>query len=188
MLAGCKQELGADPVPPAAGGGTAGGGTASGAPAGGGSGVSPLDNPEGTKAGLAALTSAADKKAARGVIDKVRTKGRGPKTGYDRDDFGYAWMDSVDGVPLAHNGCDTRNDLLARDGKGLKYRSGSDCVIISMTLQDPYTGKAIKWTKQTATKVQIDHVMPLSYDWQMGAAQWSKDKREQIANDLMLAA
>jgi hypothetical protein len=31
-----------------------------------------------------------------------------------------------------------------------------------------------------ATAVQIDNVMPLSYDWQMGAAHWAKDKREQI--------
>jgi hypothetical protein len=25
--------------------------------------------------------------------------------------------------------------------------------------------------------------MPLSYDWQLGAAHWTKDKREDIAND-----
>lgn len=57
-----------------------------------------------------------------------------------------------------------------------------------MTLKDPYTGKTIEWRKQQATKVQIDHVMPLSYDWQMGAAHWNESKRQQIANDLMLAA
>lgn len=82
----------------------------------------------------------------------------------------------------------TRNDLLARDGKDVKFRSGSDCVVVSMTLKDPYTGSTIDWRKQQATKVQIDHVMPLSYDWQMGAARWNETKRQQIANDLMLAA
>lgn len=145
--------------------------------------VSPLANPEGTKPGLAPLTSDADKSAARKLIERVTTKGRGPKTGYARDEFGYAWMDSVDGVPLAHNGCDTRDDLIKRDGQNVRFRAGSDCVVVSMTLHDPYTGTTIEWRKAQATKVQIDHVMPLSYDWQMGASRWSKAKREQIAND-----
>ncbi|MEO5877807.1 MAG: HNH endonuclease family protein [Streptosporangiaceae bacterium] len=146
-------------------------------------GVSPLDNPEGTKPGLAPLTSAADKKSGRALIDKVRTAGRGPKTGYDRERFGSAWKDGIDGVPLARNGCDTRNDLLARDGRSVKKRDGSQCIVVEMTLHDPYTGKTIDWEKAEATSVQIDHVMPLSYDWQMGAARWSDSKREQIAND-----
>jgi hypothetical protein len=169
---------------------TAGGPDSAGNPSDGsgpavsdGRAVSPLDNPDGTKPGLAAVTSAADKAKARTLIAKVATKGRGPKTGYSRDRFGYAWMDSAPGVPFAHNGCDTRNDLLKRDGDDVRYRSGSTCVITSMTLQDPYTGRTIDWTKTHATTVQIDHVMPLSYDWQMGAAHWTKDKREEIAND-----
>ncbi|WP_280890395.1 HNH endonuclease family protein [Streptomyces sp. LBL] len=153
------------------------------APASDGRSVSPLKNPDGTKPGLAPVTSERDEAVARKLIESLRTKGRGPKTGYERDKFGYAWMDSVDGVPLARNGCDTRNDLIKRDGQGLRFRSGSDCVVVSMTLHDPYTGKTVEWRKAQATKVQIDHVMPLSYDWQMGASRWSKDKREQIAND-----
>ncbi|MFF1833826.1 HNH endonuclease family protein [Streptomyces sp. NPDC058231] len=174
-LAGC------DPEDVAAGGGSSAP-QAGGRPAGG-FGASPLDNSDGTKPGLAPLTTDADRSAARRIIEKVATKGRGPKTGYERDKFGYAWKDSVDGVPLSHNGCDTRNDLLARDGKDVELRSGSDCVVVSMTLADPYTGSTIEWRKQQATKVQIDHVMPLSYDWQMGAAHWPDAKRQQIAND-----
>ena len=146
-------------------------------------GVSPLDNPDGTEPGLGVISSAADKKSGRAIIEKVRTAGRGPKTGYDRDKFGTAWKDGIDGVPLARNGCDTRNDLLKRDGKSVKYRQGSKCVVIEMTLNDPYTGKTISFEKAEAAKVQIDHMMPLSYDWQMGASRWSETKREQIAND-----
>ena len=146
-------------------------------------GTSPLANPDGTKPGLGALTSEHDRAAARRLIEKVATKGRGPKTGYARDRFGHAWMDTADGVPLARNGCDTRNDLLARDGRKLRYRSGSDCVVIAMTLNDPYTGTVIDWKKQKASAVQIDHVVPLSYGWQMGAARWDKAKRQQLAND-----
>ncbi|MGW7252541.1 HNH endonuclease family protein [Streptomyces sp. NPDC054834] len=175
MLVGCEG------LTPPADGGSSGSGVPT---AGNGRAVNPLVNPDGTRPGLAAITSSADKAKARSLIEKVATKGRGPKTGYERDKFGYAWMDSAPGgIPFAHNGCDSRNDLLKRDGEKVRFRAGSDCVVTSMTLHDPYTGKAIEWTKSRATKVQIDHVMPLSYDWQMGASRWAKGKREDIAND-----
>jgi hypothetical protein len=173
LLSGCKADVNTDTTgtePPAK--------TAKGS-----FGANPLDNPDGTKPGLGVISSAADKKSGRAIIEKVHTAGRGPKTGYDRDEFGAAWKDGIDGVPLARNGCDTRNDLLKRDGKSVKFRQGSKCVVIEMTLNDPYTGKTINFEKAEATKVQIDHMMPLSYDWQMGAARWNESKREQIAND-----
>nr|WP_235618241.1 HNH endonuclease family protein [Streptomyces sp. CB02400] len=158
-------------------------GDGSGSAASDGRAVSPLDNPEGTGPGLAPVTGESDRAEAVDLIAKVTTKGRGPKTGYDRDEFGYAWMDTADGVPLARNGCDTRNDLLRRDGQDVRFRSGSDCVVVAMTLADPYTGTTIEWRKQEAAEVQIDHVVPLSYSWQMGSSRWSESKREQLAND-----
>lgn len=151
--------------------------------AAGGAGTSPLRNPDGTKPGLAPLTSPEDQKAGRDIIAGVATAAAGPKDGYDRNEFGPAWTDNVDGVPGGHNDCDTRNDLLARDGRAVERKDGSNCVVTAMTIDDPYTGKTVRWTKQQATKIQIDHVMPLSYDWQMGAATWDKAKRVQIAND-----
>ncbi|MFI6700165.1 HNH endonuclease family protein [Streptomyces sp. NPDC050509] len=182
VLAGCAEPSGPDAKPSQSATGSTTGGGGGGADAGT-FGVSPLDNGDGTKPGLAPLASDADKKAGLKIVEQVTTKGRGPRTGYDRKKFGYAWMDTADGVPLARNGCDTRNDLLARDGKDLTYRSGSDCVVISMNLNDPYTGKEIDWRKEAAAKVQIDHVIPLSYSWQMGASRWDEAKRKQLAND-----
>ncbi|MFE4798430.1 HNH endonuclease family protein [Streptomyces sp. NPDC056708] len=173
LVAGC------DDLEP---GGTSAG---SGPDAAAGPAVSPLTNPDGTKPGLAALTSEADKAKARKIIEELTTKGRGPKTGYDRDEYGYAWMDTADGVPLARNGCDTRNDLLKLHGRDVEFRAGSDCVVVSMDLYDPYTGKDIAWKKAKATEVQIDHVVPLSYAWQMGAARWDKKKRQRLANDVL---
>ncbi|WTL20199.1 HNH endonuclease family protein [Streptomyces sp. NBC_01506] len=173
LVAGC------DDLEP--GGSSAG----SGPDAAAGRAASPLGNPDGTKPGLAALTTEADKTDARKLIEELTTKGRGPKTGYDRDEFGYAWMDTADGVPLARNGCDTRNDLLKLHGRNVQFRAGSDCVVVSIDLYDPYTGKDIDWKKAKATEVQIDHVVPLSYSWQMGAARWPESKREQLANDVL---
>ncbi|MDF6042903.1 HNH endonuclease family protein [Streptomyces sp. JH14] len=160
-------------------------GSAGGGQQAGSFGVSPLANADGTKPGLAPLTTEADRAAARKIVEKVSTKGRGPKTGYARDEFGYAWMDTADGVPLARNGCDTRNDLLHRDGRNLRFRAGSDCVVVALTLHDPYTGKTIEWRKAKAAEVQIDHVVPLSYSWQMGSSRWPESKRKQLANDVL---
>ncbi|MFC7936358.1 HNH endonuclease family protein [Streptomyces sp. NPDC057387] len=174
LVTGCDG-LEADGDTPASGGGAE-------APAAGRA-VSPLDNPDGTGPGLAPVTGDGPRAEGRKLIDGLTTKGRGPKTGYDRDEFGYAWMDTADGVPLARNGCDTRNDLLKRDGQKVRFRSGSDCVVIAMTLDDPYTGTSIEWRKQKASEVQIDHVVPLSYSWQMGSSRWPESKREQLAND-----
>lgn len=159
--------------------------TGSGPAAPDGRAVSPLNNPDGTKPGLAPVTTDADQAAARKLIEEVSTKGRGPKTGYARDKFGYAWMDTADGVPLARNGCDTRNDLIHRDGQNLRLRAGSDCVVTAMTLHDPYTGTTIEWRKAKASEVQIDHVVPLSYSWQMGSSRWPVSKRKQLANDVL---
>ncbi|MFI6288429.1 HNH endonuclease family protein [Streptomyces sp. NPDC051018] len=172
LLAGCEKGDG-----PSADGGGGGAGSADAR------GVSPLDNPEGTRPGLGAIGTGGARAEARRLIETVPTKGRGPKTGYGRERFGSAWLDTADGVPLARNGCDTRNDLLARDGRDLRYREGSDCVVVAMTLDDPYTGAVIDWRKRDASAVQIDHVVPLSYGWQLGAARWSDEKRRRFAND-----
>jgi hypothetical protein len=173
LVAGCEG-LDSDGAAPSAGGAEA--------PAAG-QAVSPLRNPDGTEPGLGPVTGDAARAEARGLIETLKTKGRGPRTGYDRDEFGYAWMDTADGVPLARNGCDTRNDLLRRDGQEVRFRSGSNCVVVAMTLHDPYTGTTIEWRKQKASEVQIDHVVPLSYSWQLGSSRWPESKRRQLAND-----
>jgi hypothetical protein len=176
LAAGCKPvtDPGTSPTPGSTGGGVANGRA-----------VSPLDNPDGTKPGLASITSAADKSAARALIDQLPTHGTGSKSGYTRDQFSQAWTDSATGDPLAGNGCDTRDDVLARDGESVQFASGSHCTVSSMTLANPYKGDSIQWTKSKATAIQIDHVLPLSYSWQMGASGWSKAQRTQLANDTL---
>lgn len=114
------------------------------------------------------------------VLDTLQVKGRAPKTGYKRTQFGKAWAD------VDHNGCDTRNDILNRDLSGVKHKLGThDCVVKSGTLQDPYTGKTITFKRgqKTSTAVQIDHVVALSDAWQKGAQKLSKTTRTELAND-----
>lgn len=115
---------------------------------------------------------------ALAVLDTLPVKGRAPKTGYDRDQFGPAWSD-VDG-----NGCDTRNDILTRDLTD-RSQAGDGCTVLSGLLAEPYSGTWIRFARgeHTSTLVQVDHVVSLSDAWQKGAQQLTPTERERFAND-----
>jgi hypothetical protein len=112
------------------------------------------------------------------ALDTIPVKGRAPKTGYDRvGDFGAAWLD-VDG-----NGCDTRNDILARDLTAVT--KDGPCTVVSGSLADKYTGHTIGFTRgvESSSAVQIDHVVALLDAWQSGAQQLDQQQRVDLAND-----
>jgi Protein of unknown function (DUF1524) len=112
------------------------------------------------------------------ALDDVKVKGRSPKTGYSRDQFGPAWADTD------HNGCDQRNDILRRDLTGETLKAGTKgCVVLAGTLKDKYTGEVIEFRKSSAAKVQIDHVVALQNAWVTGASGWSAAKRKELATD-----
>lgn len=140
--------------------------------------ASPSDN-----ASAQSGTGSGSSDASVAAVDMLATlsvKGRAPKTGYARTQFGAAWSD------VDHNGCDTRNDILKRDMTNVTFKYGThDCVVKTGTLNDPYTGKTINFVRgqYTSTAVQIDHVVALSDAWQKGAQQLSADQRLQLAND-----
>lgn len=103
-----------------------------------------------------------------------------PIDGYERSSFGPGWGDPD------RNGCDTRNDMLARDLKDVVFKPGThDCVVLMGTLDDPYTGSSINFVKGQGTSelVQIDHIVPMSWAWQYGAEEWVPAQRELFAND-----
>ncbi|MER5225991.1 HNH endonuclease family protein [Streptomyces flaveus] len=114
--------------------------------------------------------------AALAAVDSLTVKGRAPKTGYDRDKFGSPWADTDS------NGCGTRDDILKRDLKDVKFSDG-DCEVSSGTLDpDPYTNKDVTFVRGRS-QVDIDHVVALSDAWQKGAQQWDPSKRIALAND-----
>jgi hypothetical protein len=93
--------------------------------------------------------------------------------------FGPAWAD------IDRNGCDQRNDVLRRDLTEVQVREGTQgCVVIAGMLDDPYTGRSVRFEKAEAAEVPVDHVVPLAAAWAQGAAAWSDDRRRAFANDL----
>ena len=117
---------------------------------------------------------------ATAVLETLAVKGRAPKTGYTRAQFGPAWAD------VDRNGCDTRNDILKRDLTSITYRAKTrNCVVESGTLVDRYSGETINFVKGniSSMEVQIDHVVALSNAWQTGAFKLSADQRKALSND-----
>jgi hypothetical protein len=113
---------------------------------------------------------------ALAAVDSLTVKGRAPKTGYSRDRFGTPWADTDS------NGCDTRDDILKRDLKDVKFTDGS-CKVASGTLEpDPYGGGDVKYARGRSL-VDVDHLVALSDAWQKGAKYWDAGKRIALAND-----
>jgi hypothetical protein len=112
---------------------------------------------------------------ARKELAGLKEAEPGSMRGYSRDEFGPAWKD------VDHNGCDTRDDILARDLDEVKKRD--ECVVVSGKLDDPYTGRQVTFAKTHAIAVQIDHIVPLGLAWRMGANHWTEEKRTELAND-----
>lgn len=111
------------------------------------------------------------------ALDQLAIKGRAPKTGYQRSLFSNGWA--------TVNGCDTRNQILARDLSSVTYADTVNCKVQSGTLADPYTGTTIQFVRgaDTSGAVQIDHVVALSDAWQKGAQNLTAAERYSLAND-----
>lgn len=115
------------------------------------------------------------------LVKALRNLPEGPwehRLKYQRDQYGQRWADE-DG-----NGCDTRNDILARDLQNVKTKSGG-CVVLSGSFTEPYTGDFITFRRgeKTSAAVQIDHVVALSNAWKTGAQSWDRRRRQRFAND-----
>jgi hypothetical protein len=118
--------------------------------------------------------------SARAALVELPVKGRAPRSGYDRDLFGSGWGDPD------RNGCDTRNDVLARDLTGETFKPGTrNCVVATGTLADPYSGATIAFRRgqDSSDDVQIDHVVAVSDAWQKGAQAWDAARRVAFYND-----
>lgn len=94
--------------------------------------------------------------------------------GYDRDLFA-AWID-LDG-----NGCDAREDALARYMSDAQTSDG--CKVETGTLVDPYNGHTINYVAGGGGGIDIDHVVALSAGWKTGMANASSTVRDQFSND-----
>jgi hypothetical protein len=105
---------------------------------------------------------------------------------YRRETFGDRWAD-VDG-----NGCDQRNDVLARDLVDVTLDDDGCTVLSGVLLDDPYSGKDIVFQHDRVAEpgnpgssgVQIEHIVSLAAAHRGGAWKWTDQQRLMFANDL----
>lgn len=138
--------------------------------------------------------------AVSALLDKVEVVPERPSVpGYERDCsgtsacvFGPAWSDAT-AAPGGGNGCSTRQDVLARDLHGEAPVPNPDpapapgaldpCAASAGLFQDPYSGRVIDVERSGARGIHVDHVFPLSAAWDLGAWEWSPERRAEFAND-----
>ena len=98
-------------------------------------------------------------------------------TDYNRNDWIH-WSD------LDHDCQTSRAEILIKQSVNPKEIVYTDaykkCAVRSGKWIDPYSGK----TYTDASKLDIDHIVPLKWAHEHGAASWSKAQKKLFANDL----
>ncbi len=138
-------------------------------------GCAPVDTPGGSggasgDASAAAPPGTVDSSTATKQLAGLKVATPRSMAGYSRDRFPH-WR-SVGG------GCDTRDAVLKRDGKGLVV--SADCKISKGSWFSWYDAK----TYTSTQTVDIDHVVPLANAWRSGADAWTDAQRGDFANDM----
>ena len=93
---------------------------------------------------------------------------------YKRSYFGHGWAD------VDRDCQDSRVETLIAQSVGpIRYKSSRQCKVESGRWVSSFTGQTI----YSASKIDIDHVVPLKFAWERGAGDWPQSKREKFAND-----
>lgn len=97
-------------------------------------------------------------------------------SGYNRDYFN-AWIDANS------DGCDTRAEVLLNESVA-SVTTRATCTVSTGSWYSAYDGQ---WFLD-ASKLDIDHFVPLKEAWVSGAYAWDSSTRTQFGNDLGYAA
>lgn len=110
------------------------------------------------------------------VLDSQRSDRLHKSVDYERSKFGAGWDDS-------DRDCQNQRAeaLIKTSSTSVRFADKEKCRVITGRWISPFTGNVI----QNASNIDIDHVVPLSWAWNHGASNWSQDRREQFANDLV---
>ncbi|WP_405058670.1 HNH endonuclease family protein [Kribbella sp. NBC_01505] len=106
-------------------------------------------------------------------LNALTVKAEGSTSGYSRDKFPH-WH-TVSGT------CDTRDQVLKRDGTGVTVDSQCE-----PTAGRWYSSYDATWVTDDSA-IDIDHIVPLAEAWKSGASGWTTAKREEFANNLSIA-
>jgi hypothetical protein len=106
-------------------------------------------------------------------LASLTVKAEGSTTGYSRDKFPH-WI-------IQSGTCDTREQVLKRDGSGVSVDSSCH-----PTAGRWYSVYDATWVNDSSD-FDIDHIVPLAEAWKSGASGWTQAKRQEFANNLTIA-
>ena len=106
-------------------------------------------------------------------LASLTVKTEGSTSGYSRDLFPH-WINQS-------GSCDTREQVLKRDGTGVTVNSS--CQPTAGRWYSVYDATYV----ETSSGVDIDHIVPLAEAWKSGANAWTTARRQHFANDLSIA-
>lgn len=102
----------------------------------------------------------------------AEVKGRSFSRLYDRKDYPH-WSD------LDRDCMNTRHEILAITSEVPPRLSPDGCYVSKGEWLDPFGGSV--YTR--ASDLDVDHIVPLKWAHTHGASEWSRNKKEQFAND-----
>ncbi|MFJ8211583.1 HNH endonuclease family protein [Streptomyces sp. NPDC096033] len=106
----------------------------------------------------------------RAELDRLTVESPHSMAGYSRAMFPH-WA-------RQYGECDTREVVLSRDGH--EVTQDSACRAVTGTWYSEYDDRTV----DSASKIDIDHMVPLANGWRSGADTWDTAKRKRFANDL----
>ena len=89
--------------------------------------------------------------------------------GYNRESFGKDWIDAD------KNGCKTRAEVLIAEAV-VKPKVGKKCALTGGKWVSAYDAKTIT----DASKLDVDHLVPLAEAWRSGAWAWTAKQLRHI--------
>jgi hypothetical protein len=115
--------------------------------------------------------AAVAKVSTKTLLSQLKVAGE-HASGYRRSAFSL-WADAD------HDRCNTRAEVLLAEARS-KPRPSARCTLTGGSWLSPYDGKRFT----SASKLDIDHLVPLAEAWQSGAYRWDAATRKAYANDL----
>lgn len=108
-----------------------------------------------------------------GRLPKNYTK-QTSENSYHRDNWPH-WLDTD------HDCQDARAEvLIAQSYSDVSYTTQARCTVTSGQWHDPYSGQILR----NDDDLDIDHIVPLKFAYEHGAATWSRSQKAQFANDM----
>lgn len=121
--------------------------------------------------------------AVKRIIQDLDTTTRESLGTYDRPAQYGTWATRSNTADDSYCGT-TREDIRNRDLTDIRYSADDKCEVEHGVLQyDPYTGSTTVFTRQQSPALEVEHIVPAEYHYDMIGHMQTDQEREKFFND-----